>query len=99
MWLDGNGHIKPSPAYGYEINNSFLDLIDDNDLKQNVHEPTRNKNMLDLVLSTYPAFISSVSIIPGTSDHGAVLFNFNLKEIYYTPPIVVFPINGVFRWQ
>ena len=39
-----------------------------------MHELTRNKNVLDLVLSSDPAFI-------GISDHDAVLFNFNLKEI------------------
>ena len=34
LWLDGHGYIKPSPAYGYEINNSFLDFIDENNLEQ-----------------------------------------------------------------
>ena len=49
VWFDGHSHIKPSPAYGYEINDSFLDLADDNNLEQVVHEPTRNKNILFLV--------------------------------------------------
>ena len=41
------------------------------------------ENILDLVFSSHPAFISHVSIIPGISDHDAVLFNFSLREISY----------------
>ena len=78
-----HGLVKPNPSYGYEINNLFLDFNNDYNLEQLIHEPTRDKNILDLVFSSHPAFISHVSIIPGISNHDAVLFDFNLKEISF----------------
>ena len=80
-WSDGHSLVKPNPSYGYEINDLFLDFINDYNLEQLIHKPTRDKNVLYLVFSSHPAFISPVSIIPGISDHDAVLSNFNLKEI------------------
>ena len=73
-WSDGHGLVKPNLLYGYEINNLFLDFINDYNLEQLIHEPTRDKNVLDLIFSSHPAFILHVSIIPGISDHDAVLF-------------------------
>ena len=58
-------------------------------MEQLIHEPTRDKNILDLVFSSHSAFISHVSVIPGISDHDAVLFNFNLKEISYLGLIIM----------
>ena len=81
VWSDGHSLVKPNPSYGHEINDLFLDFINDYNLEQLIHKPTRGKNILYLVSSSHPAFISHVSIIPGISDHDAVLPNFNLKEI------------------
>ena len=36
-----------------------------------------------MLISYKTAFISHISIIPEISDHDAVSFNFNLKEIFY----------------
>ena len=79
-WMDGCGVAKPNPTYGCELNNLFLD-ISDNNLEQFVYKPTRNKNILNLVFSSYPALVSDISVIPGISDHDAVLFGLNTEGI------------------
>ena len=43
-------------------------------LEQYVCQPTRQNNMLDLVFSTHPR-LSNLEIIPGFSDHDAIIFN------------------------
>ena len=81
VWVDGSGVAKPNPTYGCELNNLFLDKINDNNLEQFAYKPTRNKNILDLVFSSYPALVSDISVIPRISDHNAVLFGFNTEGI------------------
>ena len=85
-WIDGYGTIRPNPACGFEINNLFLSTIGDNNLEQLVHKPTRNKNILDLIFSSYPALVSDLSVILGISDHDAVLFSFNAEGIITNNP-------------
>ena len=51
-WLDRYGQIIPNPNYGVGLNNLLLDLINDIGFNQFVDTPTRNNNILDLVLST-----------------------------------------------
>ena len=60
----------------------FLDTTLDCFLKQHVEEPTRNKNILDLVLSTNGVSISNVSIDDpfGTSDHNTVKFSLQVSQ-------------------
>ena len=80
-WEGGLGRIKTSPAYGNEINNLFIDILNDFALEQQVKEPTRSAHILDLVLSSQPQLISDVSrsVILGMSDHEAVNFQLNLS--------------------
>ena len=47
-WEDGLGSIKTSPAYGNEINNLFIDTLNDFALEQQVKERTRSAHILDL---------------------------------------------------
>ena len=55
----------------------FVDLIQDNFLTQHVHESTRGKNILDLVLSTEKNMVEDLQIIEhlSTGDHNMVEFN------------------------
>ena len=71
-WSDGIGHVKPGPTYGAEVNNLFVDVINDFSLEQQILEPTRNDNVLDLVLTTSPYLIDNIKVVPGMSDHEAV---------------------------
>ena len=78
IWSDAGASIAPSPDYGREINDLFLDLINDVSLEQLVFQPTRQRNILDLVLSSHPDTISNVEVVPGMSDHEIIVFDINL---------------------
>ena len=64
------------PTYGSELNNLFLDIVNDVGLEQFVTPPTRRESILDLVFSN----ISDLSIIPGMSDHEAVVFCVDMES-------------------
>ena len=77
-WSNGSGQLQSNPVYGHEINSLFLDVINDCSLEQFVTSPTRGNNTLDLTFSSQ-SIISDTSIVPGMSDHEAVLFTIHLK--------------------
>jgi len=52
--------------------------LNDSALDQLVTTPTRENNILDLVLTTDPDLISELAIVPGMSDHEAVFFTLSL---------------------
>ena len=60
------------PSYGLEVNNKFFEVCDTLGVTQIVTEPTRESNILDLLLVTSPNRYSDVEIVPGISDHDAV---------------------------
>ena len=78
-WLDGCGRIISNPNYGVGLNKLFLDLINDIGFNQFVDTPTRNNNILDLVLSTLTS-ITDLSTAPGMSDHEAIVFYYNIDN-------------------
>ena len=78
-WCDGSGQLSLYPTYGSELNNLFLDVVNDVGLEQFVTSPTRWESILDLVFSTY-SNISDLSIIPGMSDHEAVVFCVDMES-------------------
>ena len=71
LWNDG-AVINDVPSYGLEVNNRFLEVCDTLGVTQIVTEPTRESNILDLLLVTSPNIYSDVEIVPGISDHDAV---------------------------
>ena len=58
--MEGCGQIHSNPSYGLEVNHSLVDTINDDNLEQLVNEPTRGANILDLLFSSHPSFISSI---------------------------------------
>ena len=46
---------------------------------QLVQEPTRQNNILDLVLTTHPDLIEGTYVVPGMNDHNAVICDINFK--------------------
>jgi len=78
-WVDGCGQITSHPSYGADLNNSFLDLVNDIGLNQFVNTPTRNSNVLDLVLSTSTSILD-LTTTPGMSDHEAIVFNCTINN-------------------
>ena len=73
-WSDSAGTVNSSLAYGYEVNQMFLDVIHDHGLDQLVTEATCGNKILDLILCSHPHIISDINIISGISDHEALLF-------------------------
>ena len=74
IWEYGVGSVERNPAYGREINNTFLDTINEFGLEQQVRERTRGSHILDIVLSSQPHTIKYVTVTPGMSDHEAVIY-------------------------
>ena len=67
-----------SHHYSEKVNKTFLDIIANNDLEQQVDFPTRkDHNTLDLVLTTHPSFKVRCKPLPsiGNSDHDIVLYD------------------------
>lgn len=58
----------------------FLDLVLDFNLHQTITTPTRGDNVLDLLLTNCPDDVSSVTVLPGLSDH-------NLLHVALSMPI------------
>ncbi|KAI8494422.1 hypothetical protein Bbelb_276480 [Branchiostoma belcheri] len=56
----------------------LLNLMDNHGLFQTVQEPTRNGNLLDLVLVNNPNIIGKTTVVPGIRDHDMVLVDVNL---------------------
>ena len=73
-WLEG-GIINSDPAYGYGINQLFLDTNNEYGLEQLITQPTHGSNILDLVFCSQLGTISGIKIIPGISDHEAIFFH------------------------
>ena len=71
--------VKENPQYGTAANQALLDLAHRNSLSQCVKEPTRGKNILDLVFTNNPDLIKNSEVIAGMSDHDIVITDLNLK--------------------
>ena len=59
----------------------FADILDDHGLTQLVEEPTRNNNILDLVLTNYPAKVFRVGVLPGIANHDAVFTEVDTRPV------------------
>ena len=62
-----------------EINNKFIEALEENCLNQAVTEPTRQDSILDLVLTTNPSIIEHISVEDGMSYHKIVITDINIK--------------------
>ncbi|XP_071153782.1 uncharacterized protein [Mytilus edulis] len=76
---DNNFQIKKPNNYSMETIYKFIEALEENCLTQIVKEPTRQDNILDLVLTTNPTSIESISVQDGMSDHSIVITDINLK--------------------
>ena len=65
-----------------DINQSILKMVDDCYFSQLVSSPTRNENILDIIFTNRSSFINYCTVIPGISDHEAVLASFMAQVAY-----------------
>ena len=66
------------PIHPHRVSQRFLEISQDLALEQMVDFTTRNQNILDLVLTTHPAFMIHCSRLPplgAKSDHDIVLYD------------------------
>ena len=75
-----SGHHLTNPTYGYNLNEVFIDVINNHNLEQFVNSPTRQNHILDLVFASTPSLIKEVCTSPGMSDHEIVMFSINCKR-------------------
>ncbi|CAB3387866.1 Hypothetical predicted protein [Cloeon dipterum] len=77
-WLQNPPRAGQAPAA------EFLGTFSELALQQLVQNATRTTDttakILDLVLCDAPAFVASVTIVPGTSDHDAILLDFAVTQ-------------------
>ena len=82
-----------SHHYSEKVNKTFLDIIANNDLEQQVDFPTRkDHNTLDLVLTTHPSFKVRCKPLPsiGNSDHDIVLYDTALVPQHPKPTRTIY---------
>ena len=72
--------LKPNCNYP-TLTYQFVDLLDDFSLTQLVTTPTRGNNTLDLVITNNSRLVTACRVIPGVSDHDAVLTEINIKPL------------------
>ena len=75
-WTDRS--VKQGARYR-ESHQAFLDTLDEAALTQIVKEPTREENTLDLFATNKDTLIMRCDVIPGNSDHSAVLVDSRLR--------------------
>ncbi|ORD93263.1 RTJK, partial [Enterospora canceri] len=71
-----------NPLRSHTGHDLYTNLLE-SELHQHVHEPTRDLNTLDLILSTSKDLVSNVNVGPvfSSSDHRIITFNLRMKEI------------------
>ena len=74
----GGRYAGPSKA--------MIDIAADHNLYQQITQPTRQDNILDLCLTNSPSFIVSTDVISGISDHDGVIVNISAKPKLLRPP-------------
>ena len=68
-------------------------------LCQIVEEPTRGSNILDLIVTNYPASFRRTEIIPGVSDHDIVFTEVNILPVkHYQKPRTI-PLYREAKWN
>jgi hypothetical protein len=75
-------HSLQSPQPGYKL----IQFIQNNNLTQHVNEPTRNRNILDLILSTEIELENDVTIREKFGDHNMITFKINTNRITIEHP-------------
>ena len=76
---DWENMILKKPTSYPSLHKQFLNTIRDMGMEQMIKEPTRDDNILDLVVTNMPQLIPRTELIPGLGDHDKVYFEMNIK--------------------
>ena len=77
----------------------FTDILNDHGLCQIVEEPTRGSNILDLIVTNYPASFRRTEIIPGVSDHDIVFTEVNILPVKHRQKPRTIPLYREAKWD
>ncbi|XP_041453154.1 uncharacterized protein LOC121406198 [Lytechinus variegatus] len=78
--------ILANHAASKETAQALLETTTGFDLTQVVKEPTRKKNILDLIFTNNTGLVSDVKVIAGVSDHDIVIADLNLQARWKRQP-------------
>ncbi|CAB3381918.1 Hypothetical predicted protein [Cloeon dipterum] len=80
--LDIKWNVEP-PVAGAQPAEAFMDVFADLSLVQLIKTPTRTTNnsakIIDLLLCDVPALVENSRVVPGTSDHDALVASLSVK--------------------
>ena len=75
------GQISPNPNYPVYLYHQFIDMCNDFNLTQVNTLPTRNNNILDLIITNTPDLIANVTTSPGISDHDLLTAELRARQV------------------
>ena len=90
--------LKPTCRHP-RLHQDMLDYLDGLGLEQVVKEPTRGLNTLDLFITNNSTLVNEVQVIPGISDHQAVLADCDLTPITNKQPKRKIPLYSKTDWE
>ena len=90
--------VKPCNHPSLHFMYQFGDMLDDNNFTQVVELPTRNQNILDLVITNNPNSVKNVSVIPGISDHDCPVVELDLTPVRYKQKPREIPLYKRAKW-
>lgn len=70
-WYWSSNTVKGNCTYP-NLHNRFMDIVSDNGLSQIVDAPTRQGNILDLIITNRPSQVNRTQSLPGIADHDVV---------------------------
>lgn len=94
IWIGGDANLPDidwtadcivGSNYNQTINSTFLNCCHDNGLEQIIDFPTRQDNLLDILLTNRPSLVGRTDPVPGVSDHEGVLASTLVKARYRRP--------------
>ena len=97
-WDWGNNRLKANPKEPGK-HTDFIELLHDHGLTQLVNKPTRLNNILDLMITNNPTRVIRTKVIPGISDHDAVLSELDINPTKITQPPRQIPLYKKANWE
>ena len=64
-----------------------------------MEEPTRNNNILDLMLTNLPSKVQRVEVIPGIADHDIVFTEIDLSPVIHRQTPRQIPLYKKAKWD
>ena len=80
--IDWKNHQTSNGADDRLVQEKLVDIAQTHSLTQLQKEPTRYNNILDLTFTNNPSLIKSCTVVPGISDHSAVVIDSTIRPNY-----------------